>query len=193
MIRLTTIFLLLLLAGCSTQGVTPSLPNLSIEQRLPLASDLKDWRLEGKISLRQADQRHSASMIWTQNADKYQVSLSGPLGQAIATLDGQPRFAQVQLSNGEIYQDENPDKLLSELLNWPLPVGALYWWIRGIPSPTAPYTLLSAAPEKISQLGWEVSFSSFQTTVNWLPKKIRLKQPPFEAVIVLHNWDTSVR
>ena len=65
-----------------------------------------------------------------------------------------------------------------QLTGLPLPVDALSWWARGLPSPTQPAaTALTTGADGLAvgfdQAGWQLSFSRYrQTDGGLLPGKI---------------------
>ncbi len=79
---------------------------------------------------------------------------------------------------GETIYRRPPQQLAMQLTGLPLPVDALSWWARGLPSPTQPAaTDLATGADGLAvgfdQAGWQLSFSRYrQTDGGLLPGKI---------------------
>ena len=139
-------------------------------------SQLNDWRLAGKLGFRGPDNGGSASVNWQQRQNNFQLQLSGPFGAGSATLTGNQQIAEM-LYQDKLYR-QTPQQLASQLTGVPLPVGALSWWARGLPSPdqeTA--SSIATSPEgyasSFEQAGWQLSFSRYsETDAGRLPSKI---------------------
>ncbi len=175
------VFLLLAvftLSACAMQSLQPpqtAAPSDWQTHQLRV-SQLNDWRLAGKLGFRGPDNGGSASVNWQQQQNNFQLQLSGPFGAGRATLSGNQQIAEM-LYQDKLYR-QTPQQLASQLIGVPLPVGALSWWARGLPSPdqeTA--SSIATSPEgyasSFEQAGWQLSFSRYsETDAGSLPSKI---------------------
>ena len=175
------VFLLLAvftLSACAMQSLQPpqtAAPSDWQTHQLRV-SQLNDWRLAGKLGFRGPDSGGSASVNWQQQQNNFQLQLSGPFGAGRATLSGNQQIAEM-LYQDKLYR-QTPQQLASQLIGVPLPVGALSWWARGLPSPdqeTA--SSIATSPEgyasSFEQAGWQLSFSRYsETDAGSLPSKI---------------------
>ena len=81
-----------------------------------------------------------------------------------------------------LYKDQlyrqTPEQLAAQLTGVPLPVNALSWWARGLPSPTeSEASSIATSPEgyasSFEQAGWQLTFSRYaETAAGSLPGKI---------------------
>ena len=81
-------------------------------------------------------QSFSAGFTLTGNADTGQFSLTSPLGNILAVMQWQP--GQATLRQGEkISQFDSVDALATQATGAPIPVRALFAWLRGQPEDVA--------------------------------------------------------
>jgi len=176
-ICLSSLILLALsfISACSLQPeTTPS--SSSWQQHQQQIAKLDDWILSGKLGFRAPQQGGSAVLNWAQEKDSYQLSLSGPFGIGSAKIYGDGNTAEM-LYKDSIYR-QAPEQLAMQLTGLPLPVDAISWWARGLPSPTQPSaTDLATSADGLArgfdQAGWQLSFKNYkQTDGGILPGKI---------------------
>ena len=180
MIRISLVAAIILLStACSMQPqtVSPSAsPSDSWQQHQQRIAQLQDWKLSGKLGFRAPQQGGSAALKWTQEKDNYQLFLSGPFGVGNAKIFGDDETAEM-LYKDTVYR-QPPQQLAMQLTGLPLPVDALSWWARGLPSPTQPAatgltTGAGGLAVGFDQAGWQLSFSRYrQTDGGLLPGKI---------------------
>jgi len=171
--------IILLSAACSLQPQTalpPASSSNDWQQHQQRIAQLQDWNLSGKLGFRAPQQGGSAALNWTQEKNNYQLSLSGPFGVGSAKIYGDDETAEM-LYGDTVYR-QSPQQLAMQLTGLPLPVDALSWWARGLPSPTQPAaTDLTTGAGGLAigfdQAGWQLSFSRYrQTDGGLLPSKI---------------------
>lgn len=175
MTRINLFIVIALLSACSLQP-QPATTFSSWQQHQQQIAQLQDWKLLGKLGFRTSQQGGSANLNWIQEKENYQLSLSGPFGVGSAKIYGDSKTAEM-LYKDTIYR-QPPQQLAMQLTGLPLPVDALSWWARGIPSPTQPAatglaTGSGGLAAGFDQAGWQLSFSRYrQTDGGLLPGKI---------------------
>ena len=139
-----------LLSGCATVG-----------QRAPADAET----LSGKLSVRV--DAHAASPARSESGNfelkgtpaEGQLNLSSPLGTVLAQARWAGQRAWLTTSQGETaYRDL--DTLTQEMLGEPLPVAALFDWLRGRPWPGAASQPVNSG-SGFRQLGWSVDLARF--------------------------------
>jgi outer membrane lipoprotein LolB len=164
-----------ILSACSLQQTDISAPTDWQAYQLRV-SQLNDWTVVGKLGFRAPDSGGSATVNWQQQQSSFQLQLSGPLGVGSATISGNQQIAEM-LYKDQLYR-QTPEQLAAKLTGVPLPVNALSWWARGLPSPIqAAASSLSTSPDgyasSFEQAGWQLSFSRYaETDAGSLPGKI---------------------
>jgi len=143
------------LGGCS------AVPKASESEAAALANAP---RLTGKFGLivppsgSQRGQNVNASFELLGDPRRGQLEMSSPMGSLVARVSWQPGSAWLKTPDGDRAYDDI-DALTQELLGEPLPVQALFDWLRGRPWPQAPSR--SAGEQGFQQLGWQVDLRRF--------------------------------
>lgn len=120
-------FVLALLAGCAQP---PKAPAEALSERTY-------W--SGRLALQveeQAAQSFSAAFELQGNATRGELTLLNPLGNVLAQLHWQPGNAHLQ-ADGKMRESASLPELLEQTVDTPIPVLALFSWLRGLPT-TAP-------------------------------------------------------
>lgn len=135
----------MLAAACTT--VPPS---------LPMTSD----RLSGRLAVRvdsAPPQATNAMFELRGDARVGELDLSTPLGSVLARARWSP--ATVELATPrETRRYDNLDAIAQDVLGEPLPMAALFDWLRGRPWPDAGSAPLAGGPG-FSQLGWTIDLA----------------------------------
>lgn len=151
--------LALVLAGCSF------LP------REPAGADALSGRLAVKVDAAQgvAARSLSAAFELQGNADNGRLDLVSPLGSVLAQARWSPERVVLVTPKGES-RFTDLDALTREVLGEPLPVVALFDWLRGRPWPGAASAATSPPAEPgFAQLGWTVNLARFDEA--WVEAK----------------------
>ena len=175
MTRINLIIVCLFFSACSLQP-EPASPAISWQEHRQQVAALQQWQLSGKLGYRGPEKGGSAKLNWTQDEDHYQLLFSGPLGMGSAEIVGNSKT--VEMAQGDAVYRAAPEYLAVRLTGLPIPVDALGWWVRGLPSPNQPkVTDLATGADGLasgfSQGGWQLSFSRYRMTQGgMLPGKI---------------------
>lgn len=193
--QLYALALLLLLAGCQLNAPREQLEGSGSpeqwRQHQTLVNQLGAWELSGKLGIRSDAQNASATLFWLQRNDYYDIVVSGPLGQGSARLQGEQ--GQTRLTHGgQQIQADSPEQLMEQQLGWTLPLGNLYWWIRGLPAPDSAHLLSlddDSRAQRLEQDGWQLDYSHYQVLEQLsLPGMIRLQGPQLRATLLIKQW-----
>ena len=143
--RVLALLLALALAGCAQLQKAP-------------ATDTTQARLSGRISVTVAGNVHNrgtggaASFELFGGPEAGRLELTSPLGALVARANWRPGLVTLQTPNDERRFDDL-DALTRELLGEPVPVAALFDWLKARPWPAAPH---KAMPGGFEQLGWRI-------------------------------------
>jgi outer membrane lipoprotein LolB len=141
----------LLLAACTT--VPPATGS----------ADALSGRLSVKVDASEGAPARNVSAAFELQGDPNagKLSLSTPLGSTLAQARWAPGAVWLVTPQGERRYDDL-DALTREVLGEPLPVAALFDWLRGRPWPGAPSAPAAAPVEAgFEQLGWSVNLARF--------------------------------
>lgn len=188
--------LLALLAGCAQQPTWEASPDARArwEARAPRLAALDDWQLAGRFGFTRHKDAFAASLDWQQSPARYQLALTGPLGQPVATLSGEGDHHRIDIG-GRVLTGDSVADLLDKAIGYPLPVEKLRYWIRGLPDPQANDTRTLDGEGRLSRLeddGWTVDFLHYTRIGDTeLPARIRLENRWFTLKIAILDWQLN--
>ncbi|MFM2066496.1 MAG: hypothetical protein RLZZ584_1405 [Pseudomonadota bacterium] len=157
------------LAGCTSLPAGPAPASLASHSN-------------GRIALSvQGDAARSMSAGFELRGDVHAgiLSLSTPLGTQLARASWQGRRIELATSDG-VRHYHSLDALAEDAFGQPLPMAALFDWLKGRAWSGAPYTALVDEPGYL-QLGWEVRLGRYD---DGLIIAKRLGPPPLVSVRV---------
>ena len=117
--------------------------------------------ISGRLSVRidgQADRSIAAGFDLSGSAREGELLLSGPLGTTAARARWSPGQAVLE-SAGQASQHADLDALATAALGEPIPIAALFDWLRGRAWAGAPARPLANGAAGFEQLGWQVSLA----------------------------------
>jgi outer membrane lipoprotein LolB len=192
-LTLLTVLLALYLQGCvsvpnQTTAIDPQAP--------PVQPDIANaWQLTGKLGFKSPQKAGSVNLNWHQSGADYQLKLSGPLGTGSAQITGNKD--QIKVTRGTEHYMGTPKSIALQWLGVPLPVDAIGWWARGLPSPSQGATthkIFDSAgnPQSFDQAGWKLTFSNFSVVGQQpLPKKVSGQLGDLSFKLVISRWSLS--
>jgi len=191
--KIATLLCCLLLTGCVTIPAKRGALNqqLSWQSRQAQLSHLTRWQLNGAVAIETAQHGQSASLIWQQQLQHYQIDLFGPLGAGHVILKSNKQGVTLT-SNGKHYQSHTAEALMQQILGWHLPVSNLYFWVRGLPAPRLKYKIKFDAYHHIIELqqqGWHIFYQQY-TEVDGidLPSKLTLQSDNLKVKFIISRW-----
>ena len=175
----------LLLVGCAVTPTTETWQS-------PLATDIESWQFTGRVSLTRAEQGWHAGLSWQEQADRFQLKISGPLGQEEFRLTGNAAGVLLQDAGGEKIKADDAESLLLQTTGWSLPVTGLRYWVRGLPVPrvyASERRDLHGRLLALEQSGWAISYIRYHFIegVSW-PAKLRLVRGDVTLKLVIDEW-----
>lgn len=188
--------LLTTLAGCAVSPPAPEADPALWEQHRSAASRITQWQLDGRIALRRSDEGWHADLHWQQRDEKFEVRLSGPLGQGGAHLQGDETGVALTLSDRSTYHAADPEELMRQRLGWAVPVQGLRYWVRGLPVPGIAETHRLDERGRLRELaqdGWHVRFARYdESAAVALPARLELTRGDLHVKLVVERWDTDL-
>ena len=189
----------LALAGCATapaiQHPSPQLEQQWLTHQRNLTR-LHSWVISGRLGIQVPHDGWHIAFRWEQgDAELYHITLSGPLGQESAELQGTPQGVTLLLSDGHSVSASDPDKLLLHQLGWRLPIKGLYYWVRGLPVPHRQETHGLNAQGRLQwlkQSGWDIAYRGYENiSGRAFPTKIFLDSEKVKVRLVIDEWTLS--
>lgn len=198
---LTCLLLASLLQGCAS---TVEIPLTLTEpphwqETISQLSAIDHWEFSGKIGVKVPARIDSAVINrWKQEDAQFIIDLSSAIfGLGATRIEGTPDFIIITESGENPITSYHPTKLIQQHIGWPLPIGQLRYWVKGIPAP------VKSANDQISGLkfnnngelsqlnqnGWQVDYSKYTqfNNVN-LPRKVVLRQQQAKITVIINEW-----
>jgi outer membrane lipoprotein LolB len=182
------LFLLLILTACATHPAREASPTM-----FDLASPrYAIWQIKGRVSLLKGEQGWHASLNWREDAGRYRLDLSGPLGQGAVRVEGDDSGVRLQTADGRNYSAQDADALVQSVTGWQFPVAGIRYWVRGVPVPGVPAVVNTDAGGRMTRLvqsGWDISYDRFQDLEGraW-PTRLRLTADDISVRLVVDEW-----
>jgi outer membrane lipoprotein LolB len=184
----------LLFHGCTTINQSPSRPT----SKTPVhhhANHLTSWQLTGAIAAKQRQKGWSASLTWEQfNSSHYRLSLFGPMGGNAVTIE--KNGALVTYQEGQhIEKSKHIETLVYQKTGQKLPLSHLFYWVRGIKSPTG--SAIESRDQDghlitLKQAGYILSYSHYENINGYdLPTKIHIEHQNGWLKLMIKNWVTN--
>jgi outer membrane lipoprotein LolB len=187
---------LTLLAGCRTAppvatGPGPDAP--WAEQRAALGN-LASYALNGRVAVAANGQGFSASLRYTQQPQRSELSLDGPLGIGGLRVELEGDSLAIFTSRGEQLDGVAARAELERRLGFALPLTELRWWLLGVPMPPAgTFELVEDAHSgeirSFEQNGWKVRIDSRAPGLGFaLPKRLTAERDGARMKLLVETW-----
>ena len=158
------------------------------------AAAFSAWQFNGRVSLTRGEEGWHASLHWQEQAERYFLKVSGPLGQGGFQLSGDDREVELVDADGQRYTARDADELMRAVTGWQLPVMGLRYWIRGLPAPEGGESQASRDESgrltRLTQSGWTINYNRYQMVGSVsLPDKLQLLRDDISVRIVVDKWE----
>ncbi len=188
-------FLWLVSCASSVVNEGPSDPDWLRHQQSVLA--LSDWQLSGRLNVRQQNTSDTANINWQQQADNFEIRLSGTLGLGAVQVHGSPDEVIVEKAGDETVVLPDLQALTQNYFGYDFPAAQLIYWVRGVPAPAG---LISTTLDPNLMLGtlvqadstgrrWELEYDRYRQVADvWLPGRIRVKSADLQLTFLVSDW-----
>lgn len=197
---LLLLLFLLLAGGCSNVPERPPVPDqdASWQQHYQRLLKQDQWSLHGRLAVKANDNGWNLTIHWEQRPNAFDISLIAPFGRGSLHLSGSPYIARLTTSDGDAFIADDPEALLQEQLGWHIPVSALRYWVRGIPSPQLNITATELDQwgrlQRLQQAGWTIRFLDYQSQAGLdLPRRVFASHPDADVRLVVSDWSERER
>lgn len=183
--RLIALVLLGMLGGCAL------LPSAPVPAPRPTQIEAAAFALNGRISIKHNDTRHSAGLRWVHRAESDELLLLGPLGQTAARVYRDVQGATLD-DGSKRYQAADAESLMQEVLGWQLPLGGLHQWLLG--RATEGDALIErdgyGRIAVLRQDGWEVRYLRYDgEAADSLPSRLQLSRHELQVQLLIDEWE----
>ena len=136
---------------------------------------LDAFSFEGRIAVRQGEQRHYANISWQHAARHDNILVTTPLGQGVARLSRDDDRARMITADRQEVAAADWEALAERVLGARLPLNDMPRWLTGRPPDAA--------------TGWRVEYLDYQSeAADALPTLIELKHEDIEVRLKIDDW-----
>lgn len=183
---LPALALLALLAGCALLEPQASAPR-------PARDAIEAFRLEGRIAVRRAEERFSASIDWRHDAQSDDMVVSGPLGQGLARLSAGGGAALLETADRKRFSAADLEGLTEQVFGTHLPVSGLGHWVLGRSAfGGAAQSDALGRLTGLSERGWTIEYLRYENEMaDALPALLQARRGDVEVRLVIDSWSLS--
>ncbi|MGD8339481.1 MAG: lipoprotein insertase outer membrane protein LolB [Gammaproteobacteria bacterium] len=188
--RSALVALALMLAACAHTVVAVD-DGLDFGQRQTELGNISAWDVSGRIAVDTGERGYQARFFWQQRGERLELLVRGLLGARSFRVAGTDSSLTVE-SRGETETLSDPERQLSEMLGWWLPVTSVEHWLLGRPDPDFAEQSVRGAGDTLARLDqreWQIHYDEYQIAEGRLvPRRITLTDAPLELRLAITDW-----
>jgi outer membrane lipoprotein LolB len=170
------------LAGCA-----------ALEPARPVLPRAPAFDLVGRVAVTHDERPFSSGVRWQHAAERDEIWLLTPLGQALAHIVDDAQGAVITRSDRRQYRARDVEALTRRTLGWELPVARLAWWVRGDIAADGVVAEVERDPQgrlfRLRQDGWDITYVyRSQDSADSLPQRLDLKSESQSIRLVIDTW-----
>ncbi|MDY6943421.1 MAG: lipoprotein insertase outer membrane protein LolB [Pseudomonadota bacterium] len=150
------------------------------------------WEVQGRVGLVANGEGWTARLTWRQEAERYSISLNGPLGTGGVRIDGDQRLLTVQSAGETRYFEMGPEDALWQVTGQRLPLEGLRYWLLGVDAPGSPSDPVWDDKGRLRQLtqdGWTIQYLAYRSAFGWdLPSRLAADRSDVRIKLVIQDW-----
>lgn len=162
------------------------------QRRAQLQADAA-FAVAGRVAVAAGEQGFTAGLRWQQRDARGEIRLDGPLGIGALAIDTDGDALRVATGRGVRLEGAAARAEIERELGFALPLDALRYWVRGVPSPasTAVETTAGDAPrlQRLQQDGWTIDYTEYQPAPGaHRPRRLIAQNGVARVRLVLERW-----
>jgi outer membrane lipoprotein LolB len=189
--RLALVGAALALTGCVHLETVDD--GLGFERRQVELGAIPDWDIRGAIAVDTGERSYQSRFSWNQRGDELELDVRGRLGVGSFRIEGDGSRLAVE-AQGETRILTDPERQLSEMLGWWLPVTSAEHWLLGRPDPDYPESSTRGRFDTLARLAqrdWQISYDDYQIAEGRLvPRRITLSYAPLTLALTILDFES---
>ncbi len=184
--RLLALLVLLLSAGCVSVPDRTDVARLEAA-RVQYLAEHPNWAFSGRMAYSHSGKGGSAQIQWQQNGGVSDVRISAPLAMGSVRIRFDTDNAQILDASGRELRSGQPEALLAEHLQIPVPTNELANGLRAF-WPESPDQTASAAAGEVVIADWSWRYESWRDAPVRLPGKIEVERGQTRLRVMIDQW-----
>lgn len=183
--------LLVCLYSLSACSLLTTQPLQSWQKQNQQLVQISDWTIKARIALRSNGEAYTATLVWQQQDNRFDLTLYAMLGHTVAHLHQDNQIARLDMPDEVSRYGHDAASLLYEAIGWHLPIEHLKHWIRGMPSSNQEQITLNddGFIYRLNQGPWQIKYSRYGLYQDfYLPEKISVQHPDLSLKIAINEW-----
>jgi outer membrane lipoprotein LolB len=152
-------------------------------------AEIKALKLSGRLGIKQGKEGHSGSLRWLHASPKHEITVYSPIGTTVAKIEQDASGAKLTTSDKEVYQADDADKLMEQVMGWHFPLNGMQYWVLGRPSPDGLAEEERGPNNRLMHLrqqDWDIEYADYRPLANIeLPYRIVMKRADFVIRLVV--------
>lgn len=182
---------LALLGACAHMPPPATTDGLDFATRRARLESIGSWDMRGRLVVHTGERAFQGSFDWLQQPEALRLRVRGPLGAGVLEVSG-PLDHLTLTTRGEHRELTDPERELSALVGWWVPVESLSAWLVGLPDRRYPARTdfgRAGELEMLEQRQWRVDYPSYQLAQGMLlPRSIELTHAGLELKLAVDSW-----
>ena len=195
---------MVVIAGCRTVPVQQ--PAVAAgqpwDEARPELQARDHFALKGRVAVAAGKDGFNATLHWTQNGSRSQVSLEGPLGAGGVQITADGGTLSIVNSHGDHLDSDAARAELVARLGFDPPLSSLRYWILGVPDPATPsketVDPLQQRLQSLEQNGWQIDYGGYMSSggagaagpAPALPAKMTVQRSGVRVRLVVDGWSS---
>lgn len=179
--------------SCAALLVAAVLAGCALEPSRPAQPRAPAFDLVGRVAVTHDGRPFSSGVRWQHSADRDELWLLTPLGQALAHIVSDAEGAVFTGSDRRQHRAPDVEALTRRALGWELPVTRLAWWVRGGIAADGVIAEVDRDPQgrllRLRQDGWDIAYTyRSEEGTDSLPRRLDLQYESQTIRLVIDNW-----
>jgi outer membrane lipoprotein LolB len=149
--------------------------------------------LVGRVAVNYDGRAFSGTVRWEHTAERDEIWLLTPAGQALAHIVGDADGATYTGADRKQYHARDIESLIHRSLGWELPVTHLSWWVQGAIAPAAVIQQVERDAggrlATLGQEGWLITYTHYPPGEHGgRPRRLDIAAGAQEIRLVVDSW-----
>ena len=178
---------------CAAFAVAAMLPACAMLQPERPAERARAFDLVGRVAVNHEGRAFSGGVRWEHTAERDEIWLLTPVGQALARIVGDAQGATYNGADRSEHSARDIASLTRRALGWELPIEHLAWWVQGAIAPGAVIQHVERDEHQrlvvLAQEGWRIAYTHYPPAeYDGRPRRLDIANGAQEIRFIIDSW-----